>query len=181
MDNWNITAPIRMSNSYSIPLIESLELDRGLAVVGNVWTVKEVKEFFQERKNHLYCWTDNLAESDHAEGKHKWCDYRAIVGLRYGIETLKDGTVLYRTKTIDHMVVDYSGGDAKFYGYCGRVLFDLASRWTREDATGKLVCHVDDRDSQWITMFQAAGFTTTDVVNSDSATLLRMELGGDLC
>lgn len=177
MTNWNITAPIRMSNSYSIPLIKSLELDRGIAVIGTSWTELEIKEYFQDRKNHLYCWTDNLAESDHADGKSKWCDYRVIVGLRYGIQTTEDGSVIYRTKTIDHMVVDHSLGVARAYEYCNSTINDLAARWTREDATGKIVCHVDDRDSRWVAMFQSAGFITQAVVNSDTATYLRMELG----
>ena len=189
-----MTDRLRQTSNIAIGLATELELDRGSTVVGTPWTRQNLEDYFATRRNHVYCWTNDLADSIHGHGEdtkphdpgytgfdgERWCNYRVCVGLRYGIETDHKGDPLYRSKMIDHMTVDTSMGEQAAYEFAYAALSDLASRWCRQDDLGKLICLVPIDSKKWILMLQMAGFYTQGAVFENEEEFLHMEMKGVL-
>lgn len=128
---------------------QSLELDRGCSVCGDVWTFNDLAEYLQEdRRNHWIGFAD-------AKGK-----YRASLGIGYRLDTDSSGAVVKRVKTIDHMVVDASLGDADALLIARHAIHELARQWVKEGQPEKLRCVVHRRDLAWYMLLVDIGFTT---------------------
>jgi hypothetical protein len=180
-----MTTRLTESCNVSIKLASELELERGVAVVGTVWTTEDLLDYAKSRRQFIYCWSDDIHESVHYhEGEadtdsasipnEKWCNYRVCVGLRYGVETDEKGVVHYRSKIIDHMVVDVSQGGEAAVQYFKEVIDGLASRWA-SDSMGKLIAVVNDKDIFSKQLFEAAGFREVCGSGDGSDWWLRME------
>lgn len=179
-----MTTRLTETSNVSISLASALELERGVALVGTVWTTEELKDYCRSRRQFVYCWSDDIHESVHyhegeanAEGSlpnEKWCNYRVCVGLRYGLETDEQGVVHYRSKIIDHMTVDASLGHEKLVLYFQEVIDGLASRWA-SDQMGKLIVNVSDKDAFSLQVFKAAGFRETSSTQVGGDWTIRLE------
>jgi len=180
-----MTARLTESSNISIKLASELELERGVALVGTVWTTEDLLSYARSRRQFIYCWSDDIHESVHYhEGEaatdstsipnEKWCNYRVCVGLRYGIETDDKGVVHYRSKIIDHMVVDVSQGGEATVRHFQEVIDGLASRWA-SDSMGKLIVTVNGKDTFSKQLFEAAGFRETHSAGVDGDWFIRME------
>lgn len=179
-----MTSRLTETSNVSIRLASELELERGVAVVGSAWTTDELRDYARSRKQFVYCWSDDIHESVHyhegvANGDgtipdEKWCNYRVCVGLRYGVETDSEGVVHYRSKMIDHMVVDASLGHEKLVRYFHEVIDGLASRWA-SDQMGKLIVNINDKDTFSLKVFKAAGFRETASTQVEGDWTIRLE------
>lgn len=179
-----MTSRLTETSNVSIKLASELELERGISLVGSVWTTEELRDYSRSRKQFVYCWSDDIHESVHyhegeanADGtlpNEKWCNYRVCVGLRYGVETDSEGVVHYRSKMIDHMTVDASLGHEKLVLYFQEVIDGLASRWA-SDSMGKLVVNINDKDTFSLQVFQAAGFREVSTSQVEGEWTIRME------
>lgn len=192
MSSMNMTARITLTSRIAIGLATDLELDRGSTLIGTPWTRKELETYAQNSRHHVYCWTNDLADSIHGHAEdikphdpeytgfegEQWRNYRVCVGLRYGVETDSQNVVKYRSKVIDHMTVDTSMGEDAAYGFAYAAISDLASRWCRQDDLGKLICLVPTDSQKWILMLQMAGFQTKGIVSEGGDEFLHMEMEG---
>lgn len=167
-----ICACIDADSKTALDLASQLELDRGVAVVGSVWTKGDMLQYLTNPYNKIFCWSDELGSYQHDERMpYKFCKYRVVIGITYNISEAG----VYEGKFIDHMVVDGSVSVEDSYKYVFEVLDFLAVNWDSEAAVRRLGCAVDSRDIRWLDVLSVAGFEKTNEVENPDATLIYME------
>ena len=181
MGKLQIAAGVDSTTQVAMEIASELELDRGVAVVGTVWTKANIIEYTQIPGNHLFCWSDSLAESQYVPTDPESdvmpnirCKYRASVGLRYRTELYDSGKKFYREKFIDHFVVDHTKDTDTTYETVASVMNDLCNAWSGQPKKGKVKCWMDVRDLRWIDLLQTIGFNviTRKEINGVDSILL---------
>ncbi len=118
MPDLKICAAIQHDSKLALELASQLELDRGCAVIGNVWTKGDMLDYLQNPYSKIFGWSDEPSSEPPGDGQmFANCKYKVLVGVTYEINPDANGTLVYDGKHIDHLVVDGSGDIDQSYKY----------------------------------------------------------------
>lgn len=176
MPELKICAAIQSDSKLALELASQLELDRGCAVIGTVWTKGDMLEYLQNPYSKLFGWSDEPSSEPLEDGQvFARCKYKVVVGITYEVNPDENGTLVYDGKFIDHLVVDGSAGPDLSYKYVFTVLDTLAGTWNDKASVRKLNCAIDSRDIRWKDLLEIAGFTELSRVEVDDALMIHMQ------
>lgn len=176
MSELKICATIQADSGIALELASQLELDRGCAVIGSVWTKGDMIDYLRNPYSKIFSWSDEPSSKPLEDGQmFVQCKYKVLVGITYEINPDENGNLIYDGKYIDHLVVDASGGLDQSYKYVFSVLDTLSVTWNDTASVRKLTCAVDSRDIRWKDLLEVAGFTELKREEIDDAIMVYMQ------
>lgn len=176
MSDLKICAAIQSDSSMALELASQLELDRGVAVVGTVWTKGDMIEYLRNPYSKIFSWSDEPSSQPvDTDQLFVHCKYKVLVGVTYEVNPDENGVLIYDGKHIDHLVVDGSVDTDQCYKYVFSVLDMLAGTWNDTASVRRLTCAVDSRDNRWLGLLNIAGFEEMSRVEVDDALMIHMQ------
>ena len=176
MPELKICAALTATEGAYLELASQLELDRGCAVIGTVWTKGDMIDYLSNPNNKIFSWTDERSPIAFEDGKpYIPCKYKVLAGISYEISRDDNGRPIYDGKHIDHLVVDDTEGLEKSYNNIFEVLNILTNVWNDDSSIRRVTCEVDSRDFRWQDLLKAAGFVELGRKEVDGYELISMQ------
>ena len=101
MPELKICAALTATEGASLELASQLELDRGCAVIGTVWTKGDMIDYLSNPNNKIFSWTDERSPIAFEDGKpYIPCKYKVLAGISYEISRDDNGRPIYDGKHI---------------------------------------------------------------------------------